>query len=78
MYVLRVTNSGGALPNAMVFFAGNANYWTEISNPGNNFILTAGTGAGSAGQSGGFAAAQVLKCYIGGAIRYIPLCSTNA
>lgn len=40
--------------------------------------VAAGTGAGSAGNSGGAVGAKVLVCAVNGTTYYIPLCSTNA
>ncbi len=76
--VLRVTNSGGAIVNAMVYFHGKATHLFDINEPSASFIATAGTGAQSAGVSTGGVAAQVLKVLVGGSIRYIPLFSSNA
>lgn len=41
-------------------------------------VATAGTGAGSAGASGGAVATHVLPITVGATTYYIPLCNTNA
>lgn len=41
-------------------------------------VTTAGTGAGSAGASGGAVATHVLTVEVNGTLYYIPLCNTNA
>ena len=74
-----VESVGGGNIHSVLRFLGGAEYCFDLTDGGvADFILAAGTGSGSAGQSGGFAATKVLKCYIDGAAMYIPLCSTNA
>ena len=71
--------TGGANINSAIKFNCRSNYLFDINNfESCGIVAAAGTGSGSAGQSGGFAATRVLVVYVDGAAAYIPLCSTNA
>ena len=71
--------TGGANINAAIQFNCRSNFLFDINNfESCGIVAAAGTGSGSAGQSGGFAATRVLVVQVDGATAYIPLCSTNA
>lgn len=48
----------------------------DVTIPGT--VAAAGTGAGSAGHTGGAVATHVLAITVGATPYYIPLCATNA
>ncbi len=71
--------TGGQNINSAIQFNCRSNFLFDINNfESCGIVAAAGTGSGSAGQAGGFAATRVLVVQVDGATAYIPLCSTNA
>lgn len=64
--LVRITNTTAAVPNAMIYAYGKADYFAELAANGGTWTSTTGT-AGSTASKGW------LKVYVEGAVRYIPL-----
>lgn len=58
--------------------AQSIDYLLSITNASAAMVASAGTGAGSAGQTGGMVAAKAIKVTVAGVDHWIPLCTSNS
>lgn len=78
--MVRISNTvAGSKPNAVVYAHSNATYVMDLSAPGGtmDWLVAAGTSAGSAGKSDGCAAQKVLTFLIGGVAYFVPAFDQN-
>lgn len=76
--------TGPTIPTRTAFIAvdnlgaQSIDYLLNITNPSAAMVASAGTGAGSPGQTGGMVAGKALKVTVGGVDHWIPLCISNS
>lgn len=75
-----MTNTTDATLNAQVYLYGKATYLLELAGPGSSetYVATAGTSAGSAGETTKCNANKVLTISIDGVAHYIPVFTSNS
>lgn len=78
--LLRMTSNAAAKPNALIYAQSNATYVFDLAHPTGtttDYLVAAGTSAGSAGKSDGCAAQKVLTILVDGVAHYIPAFNQN-